>query len=771
MPFRETPHQPIPSTEPITPEAASTAPVFTTHSADAKLISPTEILFGPAAAPAEVPDDTTYWTAPDKDEISAFAPTLLDKKTAESLSNCDTCVAKKDFDAFVHDIQTISDVTKPFDDRCAAVQELISLYSLYADPGEPEMTFFAYPISVALNRYVALEQNFFLRGTVHSYFDDLAEMYPSTPASQREFLKELKALGLLKLDQDGYLLAFGMGVYLYGDTHISLDLDSIDDKAIDAMFFQIQNDLYFLYGGEKLKMDIQKARYGMKDIPADLKKYDGGSGDAYDEEVWGFVSQVSPEITVQYTLSQHIKRSFDTNDLGSGEDAIGNVFAKRFPKDQERAARYAELYKQMTSLPMRKFVEDTFGISIAEVPIYIQIQLLDFMKEQDQAKLDSLKTFFQQGASPEIKQNRLIAFLSLEQGGPEMGGAIAHISEQFPAETADAIFRKYAELVNQAEKTATAVALSFNKDVAAESIVLIRENLLIRAKDLLISFEGRDRHSEKDVFSALDAIRADIELFKSTFQTLYEEGVISDFSEVAGIEFGSRNPEELSEEDKEAMRKMYDENYPESAGYSPEFRATIFRSLEDAFAKKSGARFYILKKDGKLIGYNRFEDLPDTKDGRKRKYVGSFNVAPRYRGSKLGDKMFDDCISNETGDGAIIEAYADPALPISAHYLNENGFVGTEMEMVADRPILKIVRDELRNKQLATKQPTFTDTVAKEINRDGSPRAYITTERTQLSDMPQIASSMLKKGWLLTRIPRDTDGNHDAVIAVFEKAR
>ncbi len=756
------------------------------------------MLFGPVGNGSNIAED--FWSAPPKEEIRALAPTLLDGKTAALLSDSDLCVARKDFDAFARDVRILSDAAGSFDDRFRAVQELISLYSLYADPGEVEMTYFAYPISAILGRYAEQEQNFFLHGIVNSYFNDLSAMDPETPEAKRAFLVELKRLRLLESDKEGNLFAFGMGVDFHGAIPKSLEINALDDKEIDSLLFQIQIHLYHLYGKEKLDMIVQKARFGMKNAPEQLTGYDGNEGDAYDEEAWGFVSKVSPEIAVQYTLSRQIKRSFDLKDTKSDENAIEFIFAERFPNDQPRAERYSELYKQMMSLHMRKFVEDFFGIDLSEISISTQVQLLDFMKERDRDQLDFLRSFFHEGMSPKANRDRLLSFLSLEQGGHEMGQKIINIGKHLPTDVADRIFEKYAELVEASENAERFLFEEFDKEdkilarQVSSKLLQRGERLLITGSDTLDTLrfqyetatgEGilnrsfdphADDHTLEDyerveqeeitkLLSSLDSIRAHIELWKSGFRTLYEEGVIENFGEVSGVEFGIKSPEELSDEDKATMRKMYDENYPESAGYSKEFREVIFHGLEEAFTKKD-VRFYVLKKDSEILGYNRFEDLPDTEDGRKRKYVGSFNVSPQYRGSKLGDKIFDDCLAQEISGDTIIEAYADPTLPISSHYLETNGFAATGIEDIGGRPLLKIVRDGAMNARLATKKESPDKEELTRLVEEG----VVALEKTTRADMPAIASSKFEKGWLLTYISPDSK-DKNIVTAVFEKSR
>jgi len=346
--------------------------------------------------------------------------------------------------------------------------------------------------------------------------------------------------------------------------------------------------------------------------------------------------------------------------------------------------------------------------------------------------------------------------------------AILSIGKQLPEEIATSIFEKYGALVEAANAVEEQlhekfrVVPGYSKEVA----IRISQNLLRKGRDLLVSLAKTSERNPEKIAATLDAIKADIELFKSAFRILYEEGVIENFEDVSGVEFGTKSPEELSDEDKATMRKMYDENYPESAGYSKEFREAIFHGLEGAFTKKEGVRFYVLKKDDEMLGYNRFEDLPDTEDGRKRKYVGSFNVAPQYQGSKLGDKIFDDCLAQEISEDTVIEAYADPTIPISSHYLETNGFVATGIEDIGGRPLLKIIRDPKMNAGLATKKSPQDKEELTRLAEEG----HISIRKMPRGDIPWVASDLLGKGWLLTHITRDA-GDKSAVAAVFEKPR
>ncbi|MBP9751835.1 MAG: GNAT family N-acetyltransferase [Candidatus Moranbacteria bacterium] len=441
------------------------------------------------------------------------------------------------------------------------------------------------------------------------------------------------------------------------------------------------------------------------------------------------------------------------------------------PRDYaNRIARLSDI--RLTSQNTREFFRDA-NIGLHHLPWEEQLaassilidhrfnreKILEFCKRFGK---DGLRTFIASTFGKDIN-HEVFSFGSDE---PELAESIFHIYASMLS-SRDA----FSETLDRFRGVGAATAEQFS---TAESA--IKSSLTTKAKTFLEKFfseystiKHRGHDAKKSLINSFSekfkTVRSDIEMFKSAFRTLYEEGVIENFEDVSGMEFGTKSPEELSDEDKEAMRRIYDENYPESAGYSKEFREAIFHGLEDAFTKKD-TRFYVLKKDGEMVGYNRFENLPDTEDERKRKYVGSFNVAPHYRGSKLGDKLFDDCLAQETIDDTIIEAYADPTLPISSHYLETNGFVATGIEDIGGRPLLKIMRDPETNARLATKQSPQDK---EELTRLAE-KGHISIRKMPRGDIPAIASDLLGKGWLLTHITRDT-GDNSAVAAVFEKPR
>ena len=91
------------------------------------------------------------------------------------------------------------------------------------------------------------------------------------------------------------------------------------------------------------------------------------------------------------------------------------------------------------------------------------------------------------------RKNRITSFLSLEHGGQEMGDKILSLAENLDQTSAQAVFTKYVELVNLAEKEASQLTTEMEGDLDEQVII---EGLLVRAKDVLANAAERINTSD-----------------------------------------------------------------------------------------------------------------------------------------------------------------------------------------------------------------------------------------------------------------------------------
>lgn len=413
----------------------------------------------------------------------------------------------------------------------------------------------------------------------------------------------------------------------------------------------------------------------------------------------------------------------------------------------------SELYHAFSSARMRVFIESYFGFSFSEIPLRSQIQFLRYVWDKDEDTMSDIRNFVQQATDPRAKSSRFISFLALDQFGPAMDTKILALGRELPPDIADILFQKYAEIIESADQIEQNLRSLIKTNVTPPNTQPIQESLVRQANELLLrSHTALETNDIQKLQTSLDQIHTDTLLFNALFRNLKESQSIIDFSDLNGLDFAHVPSPQLSENDRMAMLDLYAHNYPETH-YSETFRSKILHGLETAF-RNPQSTFHILKKDGALIAFDRFEVLTENAQGQSRKYWGSFNVAPGHRGSKIGEAFLEQSLEREKTK-SVIEAYADPTVPISQHYIEKDGFIGTGVEMIGDRPLLKILYDADLNTRLRSKG---TQSLAQDSAvHTGVAAGLILHTRVPDGAIPDF--SPLTKGFVLTRFlktSRDT---------------
>lgn len=263
-------------------------------------------------------------------------------------------------------------------------------------------------------------------------------------------------------------------------------------------------------------------------------------------------------------------------------------------------------------------------------------------------------------------------------------------AESVPQEDVKAVFAAYGTLVSTIDDLSAYLRNTFGSE-SRESADALTQKVLERAKALLASAHEYKNEPQK-LLKLVEAMQVEQVLFYEAFRELRKRGEILDFSHIAGLEFRSVESagEPFSQADKDAMVQVTAANY---AAKSPEFRAAVVRGLTEAFGNPT-SKFYVLRYNGKIVGFNRFDEMGPMPDGTPRKYFGSFNVDPAFGNGKLGDVMIEQTVLHEA-QSAVIEAHCLPDAPITQRYLKD-GFVviGEDKEMYPE-PVLHIRLDRL----------------------------------------------------------------------------
>ena len=323
--------------------------------------------------------------------------------------------------------------------------------------------------------------------------------------------------------------------------------------------------------------------------------------------------------------------------------------------------------------------------------------------EQEQKKaLNLVKEYGEAG---------LKTFLSLELD-TGAGDKIFAIAEKFKGEAAEKIFRKYEAIAHLGNEIEIAVQEFFVARGRADQVSgeRVTQEIIKRAGRILANFADMEASDAAldDIDRELDNIKEDAVMFSSIFKTAFKGKEDIDFADVRGLDFSRIPIADLSDEEKKDMLGISKANWlPRGAagkGVVEEFERTL-RSGKDV-------EFSVLKKDGKVLSFTRFDRIRDE-SGRivpDRKYWGSFNVDPQYRGSAVGEAMLQNAVEREAED-YVLEATVSPKIVVGTDYVEKRGFRITDVLPNYDNSgetFFEIILDKKRNPEFATKDAAFS---------------------------------------------------------------
>jgi len=351
------------------------------------------------------------------------------------------------------------------------------------------------------------------------------------------------------------------------------------------------------------------------------------------------------------------------------DKTVGEFISKHHYEDGRDVT---ELYESMMTLRMRAFLEDYFSIKLSGIPIRAQMYFLNFISEEPESKIEQVKKFIYGGGNNEAIASRLISFLSLRDG--LKGDDLLSLGEYLEKNNADAVFSKYAEIVDASEDIAAYVEEYFGKDkkdeLTPEILGEIREKMLRRGKDLLVRFaervEKREEIDSAALLKELEDARFSNTAFLFSLKTLHEAGEPVRLEDIKNVSARVEDPADISDEDKDEMRRMYRENYKKK----PKKQKRLIGILEKSFTDGTNS-FYMVRNEGKILGFYRVENK-----GGNRRYAGSFNIDPQYHGVHLGEMILEQSFYEHINQGEEIFG-ADCAVfdGVAFEYI-ENGFVG-----------------------------------------------------------------------------------------------
>lgn len=320
------------------------------------------------------------------------------------------------------------------------------------------------------------------------------------------------------------------------------------------------------------------------------------------------------------------------------------------------------LLQQLHRPTLRAQIEDDLQIQLKEISIRSQIHFLRFLAGQDTTGFNRLRNVL--GRNPDAVNEILETFLANSED-TRYAEAILKLGEQFDADVVRGVVTKYAEIVEASERMREYITSAFKnrENVSEEAVTDAIRHLLHKANELLARFASQPGHDTEKILAQLENAKSEIFLFASAFKAASTEGHL-EFSDVRDAALMEKDSSELTEEERAAMLRIFEENRPQ---YSPELLKETMTEFQGAIGV-AGSEVYLLKNKKELVAFMRFDQLENG-----NLYAGSLNVRPEARGSTIGSAMLKVTL-DEKSKSHDIEAVAYEKNPMLKHYTREFGF-------------------------------------------------------------------------------------------------
>lgn len=315
-----------------------------------------------------------------------------------------------------------------------------------------------------------------------------------------------------------------------------------------------------------------------------------------------------------------------------------DILNKNFGDNQSQLQEFINLI----GTDYRDFLEEEFGVDLSKLSIPEQFYFLELIQKRTNETIKLVKKF-----SEKFKEKGLRTFFSMEHGGKEMGDKILTLGEKLPKESAEKLFSKYGEIIDEVENIAEYLSKSIGEKATPEILESAQNHLLIKGRDLLSSYAKnadtcKDEECEdlgRELESKLANIKSSLLLFASACKSLSEQKLLS-IEDLANTDLDVIHGG-LEEEAQEEMMRIFKENRPH---YPPELLADTISEFESALQNKNeNQTWYVLRNGGDIASFMRLDNLEDGSI-----YGASFNVRTELRGSTIGSELLKKIIEEKS---------------------------------------------------------------------------------------------------------------------------
>lgn len=245
-------------------------------------------------------------------------------------------------------------------------------------------------------------------------------------------------------------------------------------------------------------------------------------------------------------------------------------------------------------------IDSTKDLTLREQ--YFLFNYLSLNTEKDFERVSKICNKF------ENKGAFLSTFLSIEQGGQEMGDKILGLGEKLPKETSEKVFAKYGEIIEVANKAEEEIRKLYGKENISKEISLSVQEVLLRRGAKFLSELG-DRASsinEQEVLQELENIKTETMILGSSYLELYKSGENIPFDEIDGTTVEKISSQNLKEENKKEIIEAYRKGRPKETYENEEHLRLLTNEFSENLNKKETFVFNIRFK-GEIIAFATFQ--------------------------------------------------------------------------------------------------------------------------------------------------------------------
>lgn len=386
------------------------------------------------------------------------------------------------------------------------------------------------------------------------------------------------------------------------------------------------------------------------------------------------------------------------------------------------------------------FLSENFDLPIVSISFVEKIYLYKYMLTNSHSKIQwKFKPVFEKQKN---KLNFIRTFLSIEQGGKEMGDKILNLGEKLPKEIAEKIFIKYGEYIDAVNDVEGVIKKEYKLPPSQELINKTKESLLIRGRDLLLAQNKKVSDgifSEKKFSESIDNTKVGVDLFKNIFRIAKENDPETSFEDFAGLvpeHITSRD--QIKDDEVSKIDEIIDKNYQ-----SEDLRKAVKESFHKAL-ESNKTTLNLLRRDEEIIALDRIDQREDG-----TLYFGSFNVDPDYCSSKIGAAFFEATVL-PLMKKEIVMADCSALQPIASYYI-ESGFVSNKLYDYKGEPSFSL--ESIPDKKFISKDLTKLQIVEAGLKNEMIEGLIIKSASSQ----KEIMENNIPEDYILARYFFDKD--------------